>query len=124
VFGVKLINGRATRASLDFINKESEPVQLAVIGGALVTLDPLPEGAHPNAGIIRNLTSTRYSVSIPSGGTHNVPYTFTTDMNPQDLRLQIMAIVQGEKGAIYQIQAFNETVSVVDPPTSIFDPQM
>jgi hypothetical protein len=124
VFGVKLINGRATRASLDFTNEEPEPVEIAIIGGALVTLDPLPPGAHPNTGIVRNLTSMKYGVSIPAGEKHNVPYSFTIDMNPQELRLQIMAIVQGQDGNIYQIQAFSETVSIVEPPTSIFDPQM
>jgi hypothetical protein len=124
VFGVKLVNGRATRASLDFTNKEPEPVEVTIIGGALVTLDPLAPGAHPNTGIVRNLTSTRYSVTIPAGGKQNVPYSFTMDMNPQELRLQIMAVVQSQEGDIYQIQAFNETVSIVEPPTSIFDPQM
>ena len=34
-----------------------------------------------------------------------------------------MAVVE-QAGALYQIQAFNETVSVVEAATSIFDPQM
>jgi hypothetical protein len=123
VFGVKLVNGRATRASLDLTNNEEEPIELAFVGGALVSLALLPPGAHPSNAIVRNLTSTRYGISIPAGATQTVPYSFTTDMNPQDLRLEIVAVVEVDK-AIYQVRAFNDTISIVEPPTSLFDPQM
>jgi hypothetical protein len=51
-------------------------------------------------------------------------YQFSTEMHPQDLRLQIMAILTSEKGAFFSMNAFNETVSIVEPDASIFDPQM
>lgn len=124
IFGVKLVNGRATRSVLDFTNNEAEPVQISLIGGVLTTLQPLPPGAHPSLSIVRNLTSAKYDVQIPAGAQQTLPYTFTTDMNPQDLRLQIVAIVQSQEGLIYQLQAYNSTVSIVEAPTSIFDPQM
>jgi hypothetical protein len=123
VFGVKLINGRATQALLDFTNNEAEPVELALIGGALTSLQTLPPGTHPSAAIVRNLTSTKYGVEIPAGGSQSMPFFFTTDMNPQDLRLQIVAVLTSE-GNVYQLQAYNGTVSIVEPATSIFDPQM
>jgi hypothetical protein len=124
IFGVKLVNGRATQSILGFTNNEAEPVQISLIGGVLTTLQPLPLGAHPSKAIVRNLTSTKYGVEIPAGGQQSLPYTFTTDMNPQDLRLQIVALVQSQEGLVYQLQAYNSTVSVVEAPTSIFDPQM
>jgi len=124
VFGVKLVNGRPTQSVLDFTNNETEPVQISLIGGVLTTLQPLPPGAHPSMAIVRNLTSARYGIEIPAGAQQSLPYAFTTDMNPQDLRLQIVAIVQSQEGLIYQLQAYNSTVSVVEAPTSIFDPQM
>ncbi|TVY32930.1 Increased recombination centers protein [Lachnellula occidentalis] len=124
VFGVKLINGHATQALLDFSNNEPEPVQIAVIGGALTTLQPLAPETPASAAIIRNLTGTRYDVEIPAGEKLTLPYTFTTDLNPQDLRLSLMAVVMSKAGEIYQVQAFNETVSVVEAATSIFDPQI
>jgi hypothetical protein len=124
IFGVKLVNGRATQSVLDFTNNEAESVHISLIGGVLTTLQPLPPGAHPSKAIVRNLTSTKYGVEIPAGGQQSLPYTFTTDMNPQDLRLQIVAIVQSQEGLVYQLQAYNSTVSVVEAPTSIFDPQM
>lgn len=88
------------------------------------TLQTLPEGTHPSAAIVRNLTSTRYDVEIQPGEAESLTYTFTTDLNPQDLRLNILAVVASQKGGVYQIQAYNETVAVVEAATSIFDPQM
>jgi hypothetical protein len=119
-----VINGHATRAILDFTNNEKEAIEIAVVGGALVTLEPLAPNAAANSGIVRNLTSAKYGISIPAGEKQSLPYTFTTDLHPADLRLQIVAVVQSAKGAVYQLQAYNETVSVVEAATSFFDPQM
>jgi len=124
IFGIKLINGHATQAVLDFTNNEPEPISVAVIGGALASLQPLAPGTPPSAAILRNLTSTRYGVEIPAGETQSLPYVFSTEMHPQDLTLQIVAVVQSETGDVYQVQAFNGTVSVVEAATSLFDPQI
>jgi hypothetical protein len=124
VFGVKLVNGHATQALLDFTNDEADPVQVAIIGGALSTTQPLAPGTHPSAAIVRNLTGTRYDVEIPAGEKQTLPFTFTTDLHPQDLRLNLIAVVTSKAGEVYQVQAFNDTVSVVEAATSIFDPQM
>lgn len=121
---MKLVNGHATQALLDFTNHEAESVNVAVIGGALSTLQPLAPGTHPSAAVVRNLTHTRYDVEIPAGEKQTLPFSFTTDLHPQDLRLNIIAVVASQAGAVYQVQAFNETVSVVEAATSIFDPQM
>ena len=45
-------------------------------------------------------------------------------MNPVELRLNLVAVVSSKAGNVYQVQAYNETVTVVEPATSIFDPQM
>ncbi|EKD16908.1 uncharacterized protein L3040_001190 [Drepanopeziza brunnea f. sp. 'multigermtubi'] len=124
VFGVKLINGHATKAVLDFTNSEPEPVTIALVRGSLSTLKALPADAPLSAAIVRNLTATRYGVEVPAGTKHTIPYTFTTDMNPIDLRLNLIAVVSSKAGTVYQIQAFNETVSIVEAPTNIFDPQI
>jgi hypothetical protein len=124
VFGVKLINGHATQALLDFTNSEPEPVQIALVGGALSTLRPLAKGAHPSALIVKNITATKYDLELPAGEKASLPFTFTTDLHPADLRLNLIAVVTSKAGTVYQVQAFNETVTVVDAATSIFDPQM
>ncbi len=53
-----------------------------------------------------------------------VSYAFSTMMHPQDLRLTLVAMLSSELGAIYTVNAFNETVSVVEPDASFFDPQL
>lgn len=72
---------------------------------------------------IRNLTSTRYKIQIPPGEKDSLSYSFATELHPQDLRLRIIASIMSDKG-IFSVQAFDEIVSVVEAPTSIFDPQM
>ena len=46
------------------------------------------------------------------------------ELQPQDLKLNLAAVITDQKGTAYTLQAFNETVSIVEPDTSIFDPQM
>ena len=121
VFGVKVINGQNTQAVLDITNNEAEPVTISAVGGALSSLKALPAGAAPYTSILRNLTAHKQSVVIPAGQKESVPYNFNVDMQPADLRLQLVAVVSDAKGAVYQVQAFNETVSVVEAPTSFFD---
>ncbi|RDW87279.1 hypothetical protein BP5796_02973 [Coleophoma crateriformis] len=124
VFGVKLINGHATQALVEIHNGETEPVQLAVIGGNLQSTLPLGPGVHPSAAIVRNLTTRSYDVAIPAGETVSFPYAFTTDLNPQDLKLSMIAVVSTQAGNVYQVHAYNSTVTVVEAATSIFDPQI
>lgn len=84
------------------------------------TPDIDPQGSR----IVRNLTTTRYNVEIPAGQKESLSYSFATELHPQDLRLNLAAVLSDSAGAFYTIQAFNETVSIVEPDTSFFDPQM
>ncbi len=119
IFGIKLVNGNPTQALLSFENKEPEPVNVVFIGGSLWS-DRYAEGPQ----ILRNLTTTRYNVEIPAGASESISYSFSTVLQPQDLKLNLAAVVTDSEGTPYTLQAFNETVSVVEPDTSIFDPQM
>ena len=120
IFGIKLVNGKPTKALVSFVNEEPEPVMVNFIGGSLWTLDFDPQGSH----IVRNLTTTRYNVEIPAGEKESLAYNFATELHPQELRLNLATILSDSKGSFYTVPAFNETVSIVEPDTSIFDPQM
>ena len=120
VFGIKLINGRPTKALLEFQNNEKSPVTIAIVGGNLHTTKPLTGGSS----ILRNITSTRFDVTIPASEKKTLTYSFTNDLHPQDLRLTLWAIVTSATHEAYQINAFNGTISVVEAATSFFDPQM
>ena len=74
--------------------------------------------------IVRNLTTARYNVQIPAGEKESVAYSFATELHPQDLRLTVTAVLTTDMGGLYQVTAYNETVSVVEPDASLFDPQL
>ncbi|EMD87952.1 hypothetical protein COCC4DRAFT_173291 [Bipolaris maydis ATCC 48331] len=118
IFGVKLVNGHATEARLSVTNNEPTPIGVSVVGGSLVS-----EVAGKSQ-IVRNLTSKRYSIEIPAGAEETVPYSFTLDMHPQNLRLELITVLKGANNTVFTIPAYNETVSVVEAPNSFFDPQI
>ncbi|KAE8140603.1 hypothetical protein BDV38DRAFT_239989 [Aspergillus pseudotamarii] len=118
IFGVKVVNGYPTQALVAFTNDEPAPVKVNFIGGTLSTLD------EEDSKIVRNLTATGYNVEIPAGETETLSYQITTEMHPQDLRLSLASIVSDSEGRFYTVYAYNGTVSVVEPETSFFDPQI
>ncbi|KAJ5246490.1 hypothetical protein N7468_001473 [Penicillium chermesinum] len=115
IFGIKVINGHPTEAVVSFTNDEPNPVTLNILGASLWDLGE-------ESKIVRNLTASRYGVEIPAKSQEAVIYSFATEMHPQDLRLNIAAILSDSEGGFFTLQAFNGTVSVVEPDTSIFDP--
>lgn len=63
-------------------------------------------------------------MEIPAGQQKSISYSFVTELLPQDLKLNLGAVVTDAAGTAFTLQAFNETVSIVEPDTSLFDPQM
>jgi hypothetical protein len=94
-----------------------------MIGGSLWNLDSTlkPEGIETS---LRNLTTTNYNVEVPPGENATVTYNFATELHPQDLKLLLAAIVSDETDNMFQVEAYNGTVTIVDAPISILDPQM
>jgi len=123
VFGVKLVNNRATQAILDVSNNEVEPITVAIIGGSLLTPLGAP-GAPETPQVIRNLTAAKIGLQIPAGGKESVPFSFVQELHPQDLTLNLVALLQNSEGAVFTKQVYSEKVSVVEAPVSFFDPQM
>lgn len=114
------MNGHPTQALLSIQNDEPDPVTVVFIGGSLWASDPRGKGPQ----IVKNLTTARFNVAIPPGAQESISYSFTTELHPQDLKLKLAAVVQDMKGTAFTLQAFNDAVGVVEPDTSIFDPQM
>lgn len=123
VFGIKLVNGRATETLLDVKNNEPEAIKLLIVGGSLTTPYGAPGAPDPPV-IIRNLTTSRYGTEIPAGQQQSFTYTFATEMNPQDLQLNLGVMLQNSQQKVFQQTVYNGTVTIVEAPISVFDPQM
>ncbi|KAL8916263.1 MAG: hypothetical protein Q9208_008618 [Pyrenodesmia sp. 3 TL-2023] len=124
IFGVKLINNHPTLAVLSIANNEAFPISVVFIGGSLWTRPNTPS-SPPVPQIVRNLTTTRYNaVEIPAGEKESVEYRFTTELQPQELVLNLAAVLRGEGGEVVTVPAFNETVAVVEAEMGFFDPQI
>ncbi|KAH7152480.1 hypothetical protein B0J13DRAFT_548529 [Dactylonectria estremocensis] len=124
IFGVKLVNGRPIKAVVEVTNHDSKPIEVAFVAGVLATTKELPEDAPAYEKIVRNLTSVPYNLAIEAGEKKEIPYSFALDMNPQDVLVQLVAVITDSKGGVHQVQAYNSTASIVEAPTSFLDPQI
>ncbi|QUC18923.1 uncharacterized protein UV8b_03164 [Ustilaginoidea virens] len=123
VLGVRLVNGRPTKALVEITNKEDGPVELAFLAGLLATTKQLPKDAPAYQSIIRNLTAVKYNHEIEAGETKAFPFSFALDMQPQEVKLQIAAVF-AKDGKMHQLKAHDGVASIVEPPTSFLDPQI
>ncbi|POS86898.1 hypothetical protein EPUL_001668 [Erysiphe pulchra] len=122
--GLTIFNGQKTKALLEFTNSEAEPIIVSSVKGTLSSLESSPTEKIPINGNLLNLTAARFNIAIQSGEKQSLAYTFTTDLHPRNLRMNIFATISNQNGSSYQIQAFNKTVTIADPVASIFDPQI
>lgn len=121
---MKLVNGRPTKAVIDITNNEDKPIQVAFIGGQLMTTKELAPGTPAYASILRNLSMIQYQTTVPAGEKQSLPYSFVLDMQPQDVRLHLVGVISGATQEIYSVDIYDEVVSIVEAPTSFLDPQM
>ena len=94
-----------------------------LVGGSLTTPIDTPGAPDPPV-VIRNLTAQKYGVSIPAGEKETLTYSFATELHPQDLRLSLAAVFQNAESNAFTKVFYNETISIVEAPFSIFDPQV
>ncbi|KAL2753894.1 hypothetical protein ACRALDRAFT_1075855 [Sodiomyces alcalophilus JCM 7366] len=124
ILGVKLVNGRPTKAIVEFTNHEDGPIHVGFLAGSLSKTTELSADAPITDAIIRNLTAISYELSVEPREKKAVSYSFAQDMQPQDVRIQLVAVVSNSAGDVFQLQAYEGTAAIVEAPISIFDPQI
>ena len=113
---VKLVNGIPTRVSFDLANFEASPIFVEAVGGSL--WDSGKDVA------VRNLTSKKLGgVEVSKDQKIEIPYEFVNEMHPRDILLNLVMVLRFE-GEIVTVTAYNQTVVVVEAPTSLLDPQL
>lgn len=124
ILGIKLVNGRPTNAVIEVDNHEEGGIQVAFVSGNLLSTKPQAEDAPSWKSIVRNLTAVQYNVQVPAGEKRSLPFSFAFDAMPQDVTVQLNAVVISDKGNIFQVPVFEDKAAIVDPPVSFLDPQM
>ncbi|EPS44733.1 hypothetical protein H072_1264 [Dactylellina haptotyla CBS 200.50] len=115
--GITITNGRVARINFEVKNFEAEPIIIQAIGGQLRKLD--------RSDVLRNLTTAKVGTEVPADGVVNVPYSFVSNMHAQDVILELGLLLTSKKSErIIQYTAYNGTISVAEPPTSLLDPQI
>ncbi|RUS18271.1 translocon-associated protein, alpha subunit [Endogone sp. FLAS-F59071] len=112
-----VVNGQRNKLVVSFSNKDSANYTIGILSGAFV---------NPNnfSQIVRNLTALRYETPINAGETIDIPFSFHSEIAPQDLGLVVLVDFVDAAGNNFRAVGFNSTVSIVDPPHSIFDIQL
>lgn len=105
-------------------NNEDAAISVAFLAGALTSTDKLPDDAPAYQAILRNLTAVQYNLAVEAGESKTFPFSFALDMQPRDVRLQIVAVITNAKGELFRIPVHDDTAAIVEAPTSFFDPQM
>lgn len=124
IFGVKLVNGRPTNALVEITNHESGPIRVAFVAGSLISTKDLPAEALFYQSIVRNLTAVQYNIEVDAGEKKSLSYAFALDMQPQDVKVQLIAVVSNDKGEVFKVPASNDKASIVEAPVNFFDMQM
>ena len=122
IFGVKMVNGRPTRALLHITNNEDSEINVLIATAGLFTPLDTPGMPDPPQNL-RNLTGAKFGTVIPAKSKETLTYAFATVMQPQDLTLQIQTVIARAQ-QMYTLTIFRENVSIVEAPVSFFDPQM
>ncbi|CAJ0554268.1 hypothetical protein HG530_007263 [Fusarium avenaceum] len=124
ILGLQLVNGRPTKAVIEVNNKDANPITVSFVSGSLNTMKEIPEDSPRYASIVRNLTAVQYNIEVPAGEKKELPFSFAQDMQPQDVRIELSALVTDSTGNLHEVLVHNGSASIVEAPTSFLDPQI
>lgn len=111
-----IINGIPKKVNVAIVNYEEDTIGIQFLGGSL--WDP---ATNVN---VRNLTQQVLGVELPKGEKVDLPYNILVDMHPKDLRLNLQMVMRTPEQRLVTATAYNGTVSIVEQPMSLLDPQL
>jgi len=110
-----VVNGEKTGINIHLANTGSKNYTLVSASSSFH--DPLKDWA-----LIRNSTALRYNVPLVSGANFSAPYSVNSEYRPGELGLTVWVNLAEQGSAeISRITALNQTVSIVEQPTSWLD---
>ncbi|CED84127.1 Translocon-associated complex TRAP, alpha subunit [Phaffia rhodozyma] len=74
--------------------------------------------------LIRNTSDHKFSTPVLGNSNLTFPYSFYSEFKPRDVGLTVFVDLLDASKQPFRVIAFNSTVSVVEPPSSFFDPSL
>jgi len=107
-----IVNGQRNVVSLRIENGSPNNVTIQSALGSLI---------NPQTGnVIKNTSTTPYGFPLDSGGKITLPYSFFSEFKPSEVRFKVY-VNYVEEGKNLQLEAYDGLVTVVEPPSSLFD---
>ncbi|KAG6909953.1 hypothetical protein DXG01_014222 [Tephrocybe rancida] len=107
-----VVNGEKNSLLLSVENKSGRNLTLVNVAGSV---------SHPETGrLVKNLTATKYGITMPEGVKLEVPYVFYSEFKPGDIRLNVW-LEHSADGETYRVSAYDSVVTIVEPELSILD---
>ncbi|QRW18289.1 hypothetical protein RhiXN_03213 [Rhizoctonia solani] len=112
----QVVNGQSTKLLVKILNTSGANVTLVDIGGSYHDVD--------TGKTLRNVTARKFNLPIIEGMNLTFPYLLTSELRPKDTKLLVWANIKDSDANIFRMTAYDSIVSIVEPPSSIFDIQM
>ncbi|KAH0585072.1 hypothetical protein H2248_008334 [Termitomyces sp. 'cryptogamus'] len=107
-----VVNGEKNSLLLNIENKSGRNVTLINISGSV---------SHPETHrLVKNLTTTKFGVTLPEDVKLELPYAFYSEFKPGDLRLSVW-LEHSTDGETYRVSVYDSVVTIVEPEISILD---
>ncbi|KAJ1307931.1 hypothetical protein OPQ81_002008 [Rhizoctonia solani] len=112
----QVVNGQSTKLLVKILNISGANVTLVDIAGSYHDVD--------SGKTLRNITSRKFNLPIVEGMNLTFPYFLTSELRPKDTKLLVWANIKDADDNVFRMTAHDSIVSIVEPPSSIFDIQM
>ncbi|WVR07053.1 hypothetical protein IAU60_004092 [Kwoniella sp. DSM 27419] len=116
-FGL-VVNGENNGLLLHLVNQGKKNYTLVSAGASY-------HDVNRHWATMKNVSTLKYNVPLVSGANFSAPYTVHSEFRPQELGLTVWVdLKEGGTTDLHRVTALNQTVSVVEPASSWFDPQL